>query len=97
MSKKEPTTATCEFCKKRIEIRSGNFVHVYIVPPLIHAYHLECYKTLIINDFFVHQQQTNIKQVVETLTRSMKINRDDLLKLRAVYTKINGEENEQSK
>ena len=41
-SEKEPTTATCEFCKKRIEIRSGNFVHVYIKPSLIHAYHLPC-------------------------------------------------------
>ena len=43
--------AVCEFCKKRIEVRKGNFVHVYIEPPLIHAYHLDCYKTLIRNEF----------------------------------------------
>ena len=87
MSEKEPTAATCEFCKKRIEIRSGNFVHVYIEPSLIHAYHLGCYKTLIINEFlklqsFFHQQQMNM---------------EDLLEQTAVHSKINGGDNEQSK
>ena len=86
-SEKEPMTATCEFCKKRIEIRSGNFVHVYIEPPLIHAYHLECYKTLIINEFLklsslLDEWQVSIKQLLEQT---------------AAYSKINGEENEQGK
>ena len=54
MSEKEQMTTTCEFCKKRIEVRKGNFVHVYIEPPSIHAYHLDCYKTLVINEFLKH-------------------------------------------
>ena len=86
-SEKEPTTATCEFCKKRIEIRSGKFVHLYIEPHMIHAYHLHCYKTLVINEFLklsslLDEWQVSIKQLLEQS---------------AVYTKINGEENEQGK
>ena len=87
MSEKEQMTTTCEFCKKRIEVRKGNFVHVYIEPPSIHAYHLDCYKTLVINEFLklsslLDEWQVSIKQLLEQS---------------AVYTKINGEENEQSK
>ena len=87
MSEKEQMTTTCEFCKKRIEVRKGNFVHVYIEPPSIHAYHLDCYKTLVINEFLklsslLDEWQTSVKQLLEQS---------------AAYSKINGEENEQSK
>lgn len=43
--------AVCEFCKKRIEVRQGSFLHVYVQSPVIRAYHLKCYKTLIRNEF----------------------------------------------
>ena len=87
MSEKEQMTTTCEFCKKRIEVRKGNFVHVYIEPPLIHAYHLDCYKTLVINEFLklsslLEQWQMSIKQLLEQSN---------------VYSKINGGDNEQNK
>ena len=44
-------TKRCEYCGKSIDIHQGNYVNVYTKPGELHAYHTDCYKAFVIDDW----------------------------------------------